>query len=355
MNRPDSPPASPLSVPAQPLPLSVPAQPLPLPPPAQPLPLPLPPRGDDVTLLQHGTIAPPSRLTSQQLEVELPDAAPPTPRVLPAATGARVSMPAMEDSSRMNPAPQLDRKPVPLDRRPMLEPRPILESPPGSAPSTVNTGSTFAGQHNTIPPQHSLPGARIPDPALMHPVRAPENDTRPPVGLTHESSDLIQTFDAGPDDSHPGIPAPAQPQKTIPPGSGMTIPPPGKILRHGPPAPDRTLRGSSGVQPPNPVAPANSYPPQPVVLPLGTEQMVSLVVEHRRRLHALDLWARALEIGAALAAVALVGALATREFVPALGFALGGLALAAQATTLRHVAVTSAQVSALIDALSRGR
>ena len=300
-------------------------------------PLPLPPRDADVTLLQHGTLPPPSRLATQEgvPAPDLPEHAP-VVRVLPSATGARVSMPAVQDSSPMNPSPRLDRELAPLERRPLMP-------TPGA-----NTNSTLAGQHNTIAP-----------PGLLKPVRAPEDSPRPPVGATHESSDLIQTFQAGPDDAHPGMPHPAAPQKTIGPESGLTIPPPGKLLRHGPPAhakvPLRPVQPVRAVQAPSPTLPPTSVQTSlaPQVLPLQTEHVVALVLEHRRRLKSLDVWTRVLETAAVLAGVAAI-AVAVLAMLPiAALLALLAVALAAQATTLRHVAHTSAQVSALLDALSR--
>ncbi len=296
--------------------------------------LPLPPREADVTLLQHGTLPPPSRPSLPNLP-PLPDQLPATPRVQTAATGARVGMPAVEDSSVLNPSPHLSREPVPDARRPLMP-------TPGA-----NTNSTLAGQHNTIAP-----------PGLVKPVRAPENSTRPPMGIQHESSDLIQTFEAGPDAAHPGVPYPVAPQKTIPPGSGMTIPPPGKILRHGPPGQAkppalRPVPPAVTVQPhPLPAtAVQTALPPQ--VLPLPTERVVALVLEHRQRLKALDTWTRVLETAAVLAGVGALLEVALGTLPIAGAFVLAAIALAGQATTLRHVAHTSAQVSALLDALSR--
>ncbi len=299
--------------------------------PDSPTDLPLPAREADVTLLQHGTLPPQSRQPSRALP-ELPDIAPPTPRMQPLATGARVSLPAVQDSSVLNPSPHLNRDPAPLERRPIM---------PSSG---VNTASTLAGQHQTISP-----------PGLLKPVRAPENSTRPPIGVQKEASDLIQTFEAGPDDAHPGMPFPAAPQKTIPPGSGMTFPPPGKILRHGPPGQAKApLRPVSPASPPPHPAPATAVQASlvPSVLPLHTEHVVALVLEHRRRLHALDTWARGLEVAAVLSGVGALFELVVGGLPIAGGLALGAVALAAQATTLRHVAHTSAQVSALLDALS---
>ena len=301
-------------------------------------PLTLPPRDADVTLLQHGTLAPPSRLQpSGSVPTNLPSEIRVTPRVL-TATGARVDMPAVEDSSLMNPSPQLDLHPAPPRSLPMM------------VPQGVNTNSTLAGQH------HAISSPRQPDPGLLRPVRSVDNSTRPPVGINHETSDVLQTFEAGPDDSHPGMPFPAVAQKTIPPGSGMTIPPPGKLLRHGPPA-------LSQPKPP-PMRPVQPAPlpqssPQPVhphqVLPLPTEQVVALVLEHRQQLRILDLWARGLEIAAGLAAVGVLIAIALGAFAAAGGFAIGAVALAAQGTTLRQVADNSARVAALMDALSGQR
>lgn len=309
----------------------------------------LPPReGGGETMLQHGAaLAQPAGPGPERLpqvddgtptadHPSLPDRAP-NPRPVPLATGARVGMPAVQDSSPMNPSPHIDRAPVPVERRPLMP-------TPGA-----NTNSTLAGQHNTIAP-----------PGLLKPVRAPDNSTRPPVSATHESSDLIQTFQAGPDDAHPGVPSPAAAHKTIAPGSGLTIPPPGKLLRHGPPVqPAQAKAPHHGNQQLRAVPPATPRPPptaiQPTlasVLPLPTEQVVALVLAHRRRLKALDTWARALETAAVLAGVAAL-AVAVVASLPIAGvLALLALALAAQATTLRHVAHTSAQVSALLDALS---
>ncbi len=296
------------------------------------LPLALPARDADVTLHEHGALPPAPRQLSSGLP-DLPDGAPPTPRVQPVVTGARVAMPAVEDSALMDQAPALDRAPAPRDRRPLMP-------PPG-----VNTASTLAGQHQTIAP-----------PGLLKPVRAPDNSTRPPVGIAHEASDLIQTFEAGPDDAHPGMPYPAAPQKTIPPGSGLTIPPPGKLLRHGPPAlnhapPPRAVQPAPVAAKPLPAtAVQSSLVPQ--TLPLQTAQIVALVLDHRQRLKSLDTWARVLEVSAVLAGVGALVAVALAVLPVAGGLVLAAVALAAQPTTLRHVAHTSAQVSALLDALS---
>lgn len=311
--------------------------------------LPLPPRSDDVTLLQHGTLPPPSRVPSTSVPpVDLPDRAPSGLNVQAASTGARVALPAMEDSSRLNPLPQLDKSPVPLSRRPIM--------PPAVGASTAKQ---FAGQHSTVDPAQ-----REQDQAVLRPIRPQSSDARPPVNVTQEGSDLIQTFLAGPDDAHPGMPFAASPQKTIPPGSGMTIPPPGKILRHGPPAPvhprEAAVQRQGVVQgmhlpatAPGPVV-AAPHAGLPGVLPLHTDQVVALILEHRRRNKALDTWARVLEVTAVVAGLVAMIALPLGHWGLALGLGLAGVALAAQGTTLRHVAHTSAQVSALLDALSGG-
>lgn len=278
-------------------------------PPNPPLILPVLPREADVTLLQHGTLPPPARLTGRVLP-ELPENPPPTPLVPHAA------LQVAEAASALDPA----------ERRPLL---------PAFGP---NTNSTLAGQHDAIGPN-----------AMLH----------PPLGAKPESSDVIQTFEAGPDDAHPGIPHPAAPQKTIAPGSGVTIPPPGKILRHGPPGQPRVpaLRQPAlAAAVPRPMPAAAAQPTlTPQVLPLQTEHVVALLLTHRQRQKGLDAWTRALEVAAVLAGVGVLLSAAIGALPVAGGLALAAIALAAQATTLRHVAHTSAQVSALLDALTGSR
>ena len=303
-------------------------------------PLPLPPRDADVTLLQRGTLPPPPRPPAEGAEPPpLPDAPAVTPRLLGTATGARVAVPAVQNSSVLNQKPRLDLQPAPAARLPMM--------PPHGA----NTNSTLAGQH------HAIAAPRPIDPGLLRPIRPPDDATRPPLGKAQESSDVLQTFEVGPDDAHPGMPYPAVAQKTIPPGSGLTIPPPGKLLRHGPPALAHGKGQALRAVPPAPVAyaPGPSPAPGPQVLPLETERVVELVREHRRQLRALDLWARGLEIAAGVAAVALLVGVAVGAFAAAGGFALAAIALAAQATILRQVADNAARVAALLDALSGPR
>ena len=269
--------------------------------------LPLPPREADVTLLQHGTLPPQARVPSD-VEPELPDHPPPR------------ALPMVADLARQNP------EPMSVERQPLV---------PVFGP---NTNSTLAGQHGTIAPKGLLP-----------PVHAPDHPIRLPVSGKKESSDVIQTFEAGPDDAHPGVPHPAAPQKTIPPGSGVAFPPPGKILRHGPPVPAH-MQPARPLPPTAPRSTLAAHSP-----PLETEHVVALVLEHRRRLKGLDTWTRVLEVAAVLAGVGALLGVGMGALPSAGGLALAAVALAAQATTLRHVAHTSAQVAALLDALTGGR
>jgi hypothetical protein len=306
-------------------------------------PLPLPPREAEMTLLQHGTIAPPPRMASQSLP-ELPDAMQDSPGLLPPTRPKPIA-----HAPTGVPAPaRVDRRPI--EPTPPTEPTPPIEPTPGP-----NTNSTLAGQHPTISGE---PGVGAP-PGPVKRVQPVVPSPRPSVGQPHESSDLIQTFEAGPDDSQPGVPRPATPAKTIAPGAGLTVPPPGKLLRHGPPSPVK-----SPARPVPALVPARAEPvhaavgrplPPPAVLPLQTEHVVALVLAHRQRQKALDAWTRALEVTAVLAGVGALVSVPLGHWPMGCVLVLLGIALAAHATTLRHLALTSAHVSALLDALSGPR
>jgi len=141
----------------------------------------------------------------------------------------------------------------------------------------------------------------------------------------------------------------------------------GKLLRHGGPRP----------VPRAPSRPALGAQPQPAALdPAGllpAEVLVRLVADHRARLVALDIAARGMVIGAwtvgavgltllLAALVSLFAGAANSPVVASVAAVLSGVValglagtMAAGAIGLRHIASTSAQLSAVVEALSQPR
>ncbi len=343
-----------------------------------PMPQPYGHTGNEVTMLQHGALPTTDDVGGDDLP-DLPntpgDLLPPVPH----ATGARVTLSAMTDDMPGYEAvraagDQLRRQPVATNRRPTLMPS-GFEAPP------------------------KLPGAvRTADPALVRPVRASEDAEHVSVGIDRESSDVIQEFSSGLGASpspmqgrNPTVPPPRHP--TLPPrdpvqasnpgglvrnsaqpfgqqsfGQTSTSPPPqsqaGRLVRRPPQQSQPAVPQMPAAQPPQP-----PYRPPPSLLPLPTDRVVGLIAEHRARLVTLDMFARVLEVGAGLLVTLSLTVLVTTLVKALIGdtggalsasvaFVCSGLGLAgtvglvAGAATLRHLAHTSAQISALLEALS---
>ncbi|MSP91431.1 MAG: hypothetical protein EXR79_06455 [Myxococcales bacterium] len=278
----------------------------------------------------------------------------------------------------------------PPNLRKALERR--MPAPRGQRPTLLPAGFE-------MPPK--LPGApKTGDPALVRPMRPGIDASKQNVGQPRESSDIIAMFAV---DGPKSVPTPMQNR-----GGPVSRPPPaapppaaGRLIRrpaHPPqqPAAPTALPGgaaapqfmSNGPQFMSNAPQFMSNAPQfmsngpqfmsngpqfmangPQLLPLHADRVYALVGEHRSRLALLDLWARGLEIGAGLlgtvALAVLIASLVTilmgrgGDFVggaTAIVASCGALALTAVmvalSTTLRHVAHVSAQVAALLDALS---
>jgi hypothetical protein len=318
--------------------------------------------GDDATQLQHGvmdddlepgqdhalgggTMAD----TLDPEDLDLPDALPEDLPPLQGGTGAKVTLRALDESfpGRENTHERTLRQQHNLERRQPVESR--------KRPTLMPSGMDG-------PPL--LPGARREaDPALMRPVR-PLETARP--GQPREASDVIQMFSAG-SSGAAAMPAPMQKQRTVPPPPQQ--PQPGRLLRRAPPQP-----GHATVPPPQPQVPQPTNRAQPLAspawLPLNADRLAIAIADHRARQQTLDLYARALEIGAGLfGTVSLVVLIATLVSIllghgqsmvlagSAIVGSLGGLAvtglMVALALGLRQLALHGAQLAALLEALSQ--
>jgi len=329
--------------------------------------------GDEVTMLQHGALPASDDVGSDDLP-DLPDNLRDLLPMVPHATGARVTLSAMTDDMPGYEAvraagDQLRRQPVSTNRRPTLLPS-GFEAPP------------------------KLPGAvRTADPALVRPVRPSDDAEHVSVGIDRESSDVISEFSSGFGASpspmqgrNPTVPPPRHPtlspRDAVPPqnpgglvrnspqnfGQTSTPPPPqpqaGRLVRR-PPQPSQSAVPQMPAAPP----PQPPYRQPPSLLPLPTDRVVGLIAEHRARLVTLDMFARVLEVGAGLLVTLSLTVLVTTLVKALIGdtggalwasvaFLCSGLGLAgtvglvAGAATLRHLAHTSAQISALLEALS---
>lgn len=313
------------------------------------LPPPMPPQhqhGDEATLLHH-SVAPDGQSDVDDIFADLPDGPPDDAEpYLQSGTGAKVAMPAQDDAhpTQESTHERLVRHQHNAERRVPVSPR--------QRPTLMPNGFE-------APPR--LPSARRePDPALVRPVRPAEGGGKHMVGEKRESSDVIQMFPA----TSPQ-PAPMyQKSRTAPP---PPQPPQGRLIRRGP-----------QTQPP-PSAPNTSQPPTatraalpaaPSVLPLQAERMAALISDQRARLRTLDVYARTLEIGAGLFGTVSLAVLIASLVSILLGngqslvvagtavvSSLAGLALTAlmvaAAAGLRQVADNTAQIGALLEALSQ--
>lgn len=315
--------------------------------PAQPVPP--HPQPDESTQLQHGALDEPEVLDPQDLD--LPDA-PPDDRMspVPSGTGAKVTLRAIDESFpvRESTHERTLRQQHNLERRQPVDPR--------HRPTLMPAGMEG-------PPL--LPGSRREaDPALVRPVRPAESPRQGPA-QPREISDVIQMFPAG-SGGAASVPQPMQKQRTVPPPPQQ--PQPGRLVRRSPPQP-----GHQTVPPPHhaPQPTGRPQPPAlPAVLPLHPDRLAASIAEHRARQRTLDLYARALEIGAGLfgtvSAVVLIATLASillgngQSLVlacTAIVSGVGGLAvtglMVALAFGLRQMALQGAQLTALLEALSQ--
>ncbi len=278
----------------------------------------------------------------------LPDELDDLPPAIVGGTGAKVTLRAIDEhypgreSTNERQQRQIHnqqrRLPVDQQRRPTLMPS-GFDAPP------------------------KLPSApRTADPALVRPARQAPDSALPSVGQPRESSDVIQMFPAEASRPQPMYERPRGAPPTQPPASA------GKLVRHAP-----------GVRAQVPASPAAVAPPQapvrpsalgPQVLPLSADRVAVLIADHRSRLQNLDLFARGLEIGAGLfgtvSLAVLIASLVSillgnGQSVLAAGTAVvvsvGGLAITAlmgaAAAGLRQIAHNTAQLAALLEALSQ--
>ena len=206
-----------------------------------------------------------------------------------------------------------------------------------------------------MPPK--LPSARrTVDPGLVAPVRPSADPARPDlVGRARESSDVIQTFHTSPDGALDGPPA-------APPPRGRPRPLRPKNLQRKPVSAPRAPTAGPGRSMPVPA-------PGPAFFPLNPDALAMHIADQRRRLHVMDGFARALEVAAGivgtLALACLIAALvsilvgADVSVLTASAALVGGLCALAltmlmvvAAVGLRQIAHNSAQVAALLEAMS---
>lgn len=195
--------------------------------------------------------------------------------------------------------------------------------------------------------------------SVMQPVRGRQDLSRPDIGMSSmESSDVVKTFESG------------EQQATPRPLSGALNRPARKHLVRKPAV---TRRPTAGRRPqrPAPAAPApRSHVPD--VLPLNAEALAQLISEQRRHLKMLDTFARGLEVGAGvlgtLSLAVLIAALvsilvgtdvsvlnASSALVSSVSALAITLVMVVTAGALRQMAHMSAQLAALLDALSKRR
>lgn len=265
-------------------------------------------------------------------------------------TGAKVGVPALEEPVDTPGSPSRAEQ---LRRLPPRGPRPTLMPEGYDMPPKLPTSPKVA------------------DPGLVRPVRAAVDSPKPTVGQQRESSDVIQVFQ-----SNTGQPVPARPMADRSSPGPRTVPPPqgqNRLIRKAPPpqpvAPPAPQPAQHASYHPGRTSAPLAPQPVPAVLPLVPERMVGLIAEHRSRLQTLDFYARALEVGAGLfgtislslliavlVSVLVGGGVGLVVAATALLAGFGGLAVTgvmlAMATSMRHLASTSAQLAALLEALS---
>ncbi len=320
---------------------------------------------------EEATVSHPGAAEGADLPPDLPDAPPDEPQV-PAlrpgpapvhktikalapqprpGTETQFAVASMDDGADWAAGPQArlesHRSPAPARQRPTLLPA-SFDQPP------------------------KLPGApRTVEPGLMRPVpvRQSSDGPRLPTDLNKESSDVINTFDmsGGGEVKRSTLHAMA-PARTHAPGGAAHLQPV--------PLPPPASRAQARRLPTAPPA-VGAAAPRPVVvsqgpLPLNADVMVGLIAAHRAKMATLDLYARGLEIcafvlgtcAAGFLIATLVALLVSQSntllaAAAALVTEVCGVALAvtmlALATALRHMASSSAQQAALLEALSSGR
>lgn len=252
---------------------------------------------------------------------------------------------AMETVDESNEMPSFEasavrrRQPAPQRKRPTLLPK--------NLPS-IGTGA----------------GRERKSSGVMRPVHGRQDDSRPGLGTSgHESSDVVSTFESGelnarPEPLRPDVPSN---RRALLRQSGGARRPPARRPAPAQPQPAQHPHGS------------RAAPPQrPPVLPIPAESLAMLIADQRRRLHLLDGFARGLEIGAGvlgtLALAVLIASLVSIlvgtdvSVLTAAGALVGAatslaltLVMVVAAIGLRQIAHMSAQLAALLEALSNRR
>ncbi len=276
------------------------------------------------------------------------------------STNTRFAMPAMADpgtllgpsgSARAQESDAARRSPAPAGRRPTL----------------------FGLEGDGAAPTHP----RTLRPGVMDPVRPRSDSDHRDVGAGHENSDVIQTFHSGDDAGPQPISAPTSERlrgrlERKPPRPANALAARPALAAAQPPPPLMALAGGAAARPAATSHPALAVSGQAVhaTLPLSEERLTAMIGDQRRRLHALDTWARVLEVGAgvlgsvslAIAVVTLVATLiATTPSLligaaALIGAAVGlglSLLLVVFAMLLRQLAHMAAQQAALLEALCR--
>ncbi len=236
------------------------------------------------------------------------------------------------DEDAAPPAPKIRRQPAPRRKRPTLMPKNMPDRVSGLQSQSV-----------------------------LQPVRSRKDSARPDIGSTNrESSDIVSTFDPSLGRAQPRPikinEAPRKPRREL-------RRKPQSVRR--PEAQHRRPPPSRSIQP----APARAAPS---FLPLSAESLSMTISDQRRRLQVLDAFARALELcGGVLGTLALavliaalvsimvgsdVSVLNASAALVGAAAALGTtLLMVVSAVALRQLAHVSAQVAALLDALSQRR
>ncbi|GEM_PF-3060370 len=199
--------------------------------------------------------------------------------------------------------------------------------------------------------------------SVMQPVRSRQDVSRPDIGSTdRESSDVVHTFNPADRSS----PKPMNTDEGLRKPRGDLRRKPGVKSRRKTNSPKRRAPAARAVAPPPAARPAPSH------LPLSAEQLGMLIADQRRRLHLLDAFARGLEICAGvlgtLSLAVLIAALvsilvgsdvsvlnASSALIGAVGAMALTLMMVVAALAMRQLAHLSAQVAALLEALSHRR
>jgi len=279
-----------------------------------------------------------------------PEFAPAQPPPMPADplerphTREHHAMATVDDDDAPAPTQRPDprmRQPAPRRKRPTLLPKNLPPAPTARRSSSV-----------------------------MRPVRAREGTSRPGLASTsQESSDVVKTFESGELDARP---EPIRPDNMRGDNPRETAAPRRALIRKtGDGRRPQARRQPAGRPQPKPARPPASRT-APSYLPLSAEALSMMIGEQRRRLHILDGFARGLEIAAGvlgtLSLAVLIASLVsilvgTDVSVLNASSALVGsgaamaitLLMVVAAIALRQMAHVSAQLAALLEALSQRR